>query len=179
MSQRNGHGFAGTFDYGLLPSSSAFLRAGLFVQSNSPRENMPHCVVRLFAATFATVFVGACSLGTIGGILSPDSPSSENTPTVTPASATQPDMAGRWVLATGGVGSCGMTFTGPPGGKDGTVAPEGGCPGRFFTSRSWSYEQNSVVIRSHAGELLAQLRVAAVDRLTGQGANGEPVTLSR
>ena len=69
-------------------------------------------------------------------------------------------MAGRWVLASPGAGHCGMNFAGAAGAREGTIAPEGGCPGRFFTSRRWALEQNAVIIRNHAGEMLAQLNVA-------------------
>lgn len=51
------------------------------------------------------------------------------------------DMAGRWVLGSPGAGQCSMTFSGAPGAVEGTVAPEGGCPGKFFTSRRWLFDQ--------------------------------------
>lgn len=72
-----------------------------------------------------------------------------------------------------------MTFAGLAGGKDGTIAPEGGCPGKFFTSRKWAFERNAVIIRNHAGEFLAQLAVTEPTRLVGQTATGEQVTLTR
>lgn len=72
-----------------------------------------------------------------------------------------------------------MNFAGPAGGREGTIAPEGGCPGRFFTSRTWAYEQNTMIIRNHAGEMLAQFNVSAPGRLVGQSAIGEPVSLTR
>jgi hypothetical protein len=123
----------------------------------------------------------ACSLGTIGGVFSPE-PSPYEVAAASPPRGTplpRPDMAGRWLLGTDGSPPCGMNFAGPIGGHEGSIAPEGGCPGRFFTSRSWAYEQNAMVIRNHSGELLAQLNVTAPDRLIGQTASGEPVSLTR
>ena len=43
------------------------------------------------------------------------------------------------------------------GAAQGTIAPEGGCPGNFFTSRKWTYENDYLIIRNHKGEPLAQL----------------------
>ncbi len=40
---------------------------------------------------------------------------------------------------------------------DGTIAPEGGCPGKFFTSRKWTYDQGGLIMRDHTGQPLAQL----------------------
>jgi hypothetical protein len=134
---------------------------------------------RILVVLGAAMSLASCSLGTIGGVFSPE-PSEAPTATATTGGALpQPEMAGRWTLATDGTAGCTMNFTGATGGHEGTVAPEGGCPGRFFTSRKWSYEQNAIIIRNHAGELLAQLNVAAADRLVGQGPNGEPVSLTR
>jgi hypothetical protein len=47
------------------------------------------------------------------------------------------NMAGRWTLASPGGGMCAMTFTSKAGGAEGNIAPEGGCPGQFYTSRHW------------------------------------------
>lgn len=123
--------------------------------------------------------LAACSLGTIGGFFSPEPSDTAIAASATGGTPPQPDMAGRWIFATDGAAGCAMNFAGPAGGREGTIAPEGGCPGRFFTSRTWAFEQNAVIIRNHAGELLAQLNVAAADRLIGQGSHGEPVSLTR
>jgi hypothetical protein len=145
-----------------------------------PNGKMPQPRALVVIAGLAVAMpMAACSLGTIGGVFSPES---SDTPTATSAAGgtlPQPEMAGRWLLATDGGAGCAMNFSDATGGREGTVSPEGGCPGRFFTSRNWSYEQNAVIIRNHAGELLAQLNVRAADRLVGQGPNGEPVSLSR
>lgn len=88
------------------------------------------------------------------------------------------EMAGRWTLASPGRGQCAMIFGGPAGSAEGSIAPEGGCPGKFFTSRKWTYEQTGLVIRDHNGEPLAQLSMAG-NNFDGETATGEPVTLMR
>src|SRR3974377_561407 len=65
---------------------------------------------------------------------------------VGPTASALAEMAGRWMLSSPAGGACGMRFTGPPGAVDGTIAPEGGCPGNFFTSRRWAFDQNALVI---------------------------------
>ena len=52
----------------------------------------------------------------------------------------------------------------------------GRLPGKFFTSRKWTYEQGSLVMRDHNGKPLAQL---CRDRpgFDGKATSGEPVTL--
>jgi protease inhibitor Inh len=137
-------------------------------------------VVSLLALTAGWALAG-CSVGTLTGIISSDS--SEPAPPASGAprggTSANVDMAGRWVLAARGGGNCGMNFTAPPGSREGTIAPEGNCPGKFFTSRRWALEANAVVIRNHAGEMLAQLNVAEPSRLEGQAATGEQVSLTR
>ena len=72
-----------------------------------------------------------------------------------------------------------MNFGGAPGAAEGTIAPEGGCPGNFFTSRRWAFDQGALVIRNHTGEALARLAFAPPGRFEGQGANGETISLTR
>jgi hypothetical protein len=88
-------------------------------------------------------------------------------------------MAGRWVLAAAGSSQCNMTLGGGANDFEGTIAPEGGCPGSFFTSRKWTFEQGSLVIRDHTGAPLAQLAQAAPGRFEGKATNGLQMTLSR
>jgi hypothetical protein len=88
------------------------------------------------------------------------------------------EMAGRWVLASPGRGQCAMNLGSAPGAPEGTIAPEGGCPGNFYTSRKWVYDQTGLSIRNHRGEPLAQLTMAG-GRFDGQSVAGEPVTLGR
>ncbi len=89
------------------------------------------------------------------------------------------DMAGRWLLASTAGGACAVTLAGTPGSPDGTIAPEGGCPGNFFTSRRWTFDQGALVIRNHTGEPLARLAFAPPARFEGQAANGETISLTR
>jgi len=44
-------------------------------------------------------------------------------------------LAGRWTLSSTGTGSCAMTFDAVQDASEGTIAPAGGCPFNFFTSR--------------------------------------------
>ena len=59
----------------------------------------------------------------------------------------------------------------------GTIAPEGGCPGNFFTSRKWTFEHGMLIIRDFKNQPLAQLSYS-VDHFEGQDASGK-LTLSR
>jgi Protease inhibitor Inh len=70
------------------------------------------------------------------------------------------DLAGRWRLTAVGTGGCFMTFGSAPGAVEGSIAPEGGCPAKFFTSRKWTFEHGVLIIRDHKGEPLAQLSFA-------------------
>ena len=87
-------------------------------------------------------------------------------------------MAGRWILAAPGAPSCGMNFAGAPGARDGNVAPEGGCPGKFFMSRRWIFEQDTLLINDEENNPLAQLNSAG-GRFEGQSTTGISVTLTR
>jgi Protease inhibitor Inh len=88
------------------------------------------------------------------------------------------DMAGRWFLAAPDAPPCGMNFGGAPGAQQGTVTPDGGCPGNFFTSRRWTLEQGALVIGDHENKPLAHLTFAG-GRFEGQADAGMAVTLSR
>jgi hypothetical protein len=89
-------------------------------------------------------------------------------------------MAGRWFLTSPGAGTCGMTFGAGTGSAEGTIAPEGGCPGNFFTSRQWAFTPNGVLlIRDHTGAPLAQLASIAFARFEGKAVTGEIISLAR
>jgi hypothetical protein len=88
-------------------------------------------------------------------------------------------MAGRWQLAAIGASQCNMNFGGTPDAGEGTIAPEGGCPGNFYTSRKWTFEQGSLVIRDHNGQPLGQLALASPGRFDGKATGGQQVTLTR
>lgn len=88
------------------------------------------------------------------------------------------DMIGRWFLAEPNAPPCGMNFGGAAGAQQGTVTPDGGCPGKFFTSRRWALEQNALTINDYENRPLAHLMFAN-GRFEGQAAADAPVTLSR
>jgi hypothetical protein len=118
------------------------------------------------AAVAALMLVLAGCAGT-GGLL----PGVEEKPPVPKV-----DMAGRWLVITPNAPSCGMIFG--AGTEGGSIKPEGGCPGDFFTSRHWALEQDDLVIRDHNGEPLAQLKFAG-GRFEGKSAKGLQVTIAR
>jgi Protease inhibitor Inh len=89
------------------------------------------------------------------------------------------DVAGRWVLTSLGGGSCNMTFGNTGGATEGTIAPEGGCPGNFFTTRKWTSEPSGLVLRDHTGQVLARLAAAGSSRFEGESTSGQPVALTR
>jgi hypothetical protein len=96
---------------------------------------------------------------------------------VRPGAPPEP-MAGRWVLASG-PSQCGMNFGGAPEAPEGTIAPEGGCPANFYTSRKWTFDQTGLVIRDHNSQPLAQLALAGPGRFEGKASAGATVTLAR
>jgi Protease inhibitor Inh len=87
------------------------------------------------------------------------------------------DLSGRWRLSQVGAAGCFMNFGGTAGAAQGTIAPEGGCPGKFFTSRTWTFERGLLIIRDHKSEALAQLSFAN-GRFNGQANGGAELTLS-
>jgi hypothetical protein len=105
-------------------------------------------------------------------------PSEQAQPSPPPVPQPPPiDLAGRWRLAAG-TGACLMALAGTPGMAEGTIAPAGGCPGNFFTSRKWTFEHEMLIIRDHKSEALAELSFVA-GRFQGQATGGGSVTLSR
>lgn len=132
----------------------------------------------LFLLLILPAFVSSCSGDRMTGY---SLPGMGNTP-APPAQAAAPpfNMAGRWLLASPGKGQCTMNFgSGAPNATEGTIAPGGGCPGQFFTSRKWSYDTNGLVIRDHNSEPLAQLSAAGGTNFNGTSTGGEAVTLAR
>ncbi|HEY2527364.1 MAG TPA: AprI/Inh family metalloprotease inhibitor [Xanthobacteraceae bacterium] len=71
-----------------------------------------------------------------------------------------------------------MTLGDTAGAAEGTIAPAGGCPGNFFTSRKWSFEHNMLILRDDKGAQLAQLSYAG-GHFEGQDTNGATLSLSR
>ncbi len=85
------------------------------------------------------------------------------------------NMDGRWRLAAQGGSTCSLNFGAAAGAGEGTIAPEGGCPGNFFTSRKWIFAQGGLTIQDHTGQPLAQLVLDRVDpvRRPGQQRAGD------
>jgi hypothetical protein len=77
-----------------------------------------------------------------------------------------------------GAGACLMTFTASSGVAEGSIAPAGGCPANFFTSRKWAFEHDVLIIRDHQDQSLAELSFAA-GRFQGQASGGGSVMLAR
>jgi len=101
-------------------------------------------------------------------------------PSLSPDQAPAPDLAmtGRWMLSAPNAPACGMTFTAKPGANEGSVAPEGGCPERFFTSRRWSLKQGALTITDEDSNALATMSYAG-DHFEGKSSADTPLTLAR
>src|SRR3984957_11484599 len=115
----------------------------------------------------------------LGGSDNP--PASTN---VAPAgSAAKPppvNLAGGSRLSAPGSTSCAMTFGATtPDATEGTIAPGGGCPFNFFTSRKWSYTEAGLTLRDHNAQSLAQLTPAGPNRFEGKTGAGQEIALSR
>jgi hypothetical protein len=113
----------------------------------------------------------------------PDQQASAPPPPAPPPPPPSPppvDLAGRWKLTAAGTGACFMRFGNAPGAVQGTIAPEGGCPSNFFTSRKWTFEHGALIIRDHKDEPLAQLSFSG-GRFEGHeaSAGGAALTLTR
>jgi len=121
--------------------------------------------------------VGACTT-TPQLTAAPSEQAQPSAPPTPPAPQPPPiDVAGRWRLATAS-GACLITLGATPGAAEGTIAPAGGCPGNFFTSRKWSFEHDMLIIRDHKSEILAELSFSA-GRFQGQATGGGPVRLAK
>jgi hypothetical protein len=124
---------------------------------------------------------GCASTDRLGG----GQPEASSTPAPPPAPPTPPppqpppvDLAGKWKLTAAPGDTCFMTLGDTAGASEGTVAPAGGCPGNFFTSRKWTFEHGMLIIRDHKGEPLVQLSFAN-GRFEGQGTGGGTISLAR
>jgi Protease inhibitor Inh len=116
----------------------------------------------------------------LAGCWSTDRPAVESAASAAPAGVAPPtNLAGKWTLSSAGAGSCAMTFGAQPEASEGTIAPAGGCPFNFFTSRKWSYTTAGLVIRDHNAQTLAQLSPAGDGRFEGRTSAGQDITLSR
>lgn len=124
----------------------------------------------------ALLMLAGCAGERVNGLFS-----SNPDPVTTGSIRQQPqaNMTGRWVLVSPGRGQCNVNFSGGPGAPNGGVAPEGGCPGNFYTSRNWNFEQAGLILRDHTGAPLGQLSAAGNARFDGRSTAGEPITLYR
>jgi len=115
---------------------------------------------------------------TLGG--GSDSPPAAN-PASGPVAKPPPiNLAGRWTLSATGSTSCGMTFgANNPDATEGSIAPGGGCPFNFFTSRKWSYTEAGLTLRDHTAQALVQLSPAGPNRFEGKTSSGQEIALSR
>src|SRR5579863_6593267 len=110
-----------------------------------------------------------------------DRPQPQASPPPPPPVAASPppvDLTGRWKLTAAGSRACFMNFGNAPAAAQGTIAPEGGCPGNFFTSRKWTFEHGALIIRDHKSEVLAELAFAS-GRFEGHQTAGGAVSLAR
>lgn len=147
-----------------------------------PPRSLP---LRVLPALLVALAASGCSYERLTGLMGSSSDSSQEAAPGTPAApadapvlSTPPfDMAGKWTLASPGAGSCVMTFGGNASASEGSIAPAGGCPFSFFTSRKWTYEEKGLVVRDHTGQQLATL--TAIDRraFEGRTAANQTITL--
>jgi hypothetical protein len=134
-------------------------------------------------ALLMVLALGACA-STSGANSGPGtsiagSPPQQAAPPAPPPPAPPPiDLAGRWKLAVAGGSACAVTLGDSAGASEGSVAPAGGCAGKFFTSRKWTFEHDRLIIRDHKGEVLVELSFAD-GHFQGQGTGGAAVTLTR
>ena len=115
----------------------------------------------------------------LAGCWSTDRPAADSIAMAPTGVAPPTSLAGKWTLSSPGAGSCAMTFGAQPQATEGTIAPAGGCPYNFFTSRKWNYTPAGLVIRDHNAQTLAQLSPVGTDRFEGTSSDGQNVMLSR
>ena len=122
--------------------------------------------MRVAGGVLVALTLAGCAGGPFGG--------------ATPAAALAPteDLIGRWILAAPNAPSCGMNFAGAPGALAGTIEPDGGCPGKFFTSRHWTLAQGALSINDDENQPLARFSFAS-GHYEGRATTGMPVSLTR
>ena len=134
------------------------------------RSALPVSIVLL-----AGLALAGCNTDGVGGSANSGAASSS----FSQPSAPPVPLAGRWLFSSPGRGQCNMTFgSANAAAAEGTIAPEGGCPGKFYMSRKWTYDQNGLTMRDHNGQTLALL-AGEGGRFDGKAASGEQVALSR
>jgi hypothetical protein len=130
-------------------------------------------------ATMAIILCTTLLAGCGGNERLPLDAGSASTAATPAAAGAPPGLAGRWTLSATGAPSCAMTFGAVQDATEGTIAPAGGCPFNFFTSRKWTWTQAGLAIRDHNAQVLAQLTLAGPNRFEGKTAAGQDVALSR
>jgi Protease inhibitor Inh len=137
------------------------------------------------AALLLLIVLGGCTSFSLPGF--GDSKPAASAPTVAaapPATAAPPlDLAGTWQLTAAAGGACIVTLgdsttAGTVPADRGTLAPQGGCPGNFFTARNWTFENGALVIRDFKGRPLAQLSYTG-NQFEGQDARLGALILSK
>lgn len=118
------------------------------------------------------------ALAGCGGGASLMSAADEKPQAVAAVTAVEAGMEGRWTLAAPNAPSCGLTFTGPPGAREGRVTPDGGCPERFFLARRWRLADGALTVVDGDGGSLGAFRNAG-ERFEGKSATETAITLSR
>jgi hypothetical protein len=139
---------------------------------------------RFIAVSALLIFIGltGCSGSRVLGS-QPDSTAPTPAEPEPPAPPPPIDIAGRWQLSAAAGGACLMTLGDQQNGAassipQGPIAPEGGCPGNFFTSRKWTFEHGKLVIHDFKGRPLVQLSYVG-GHFEGQDKNGGALTLSK
>ena len=137
--------------------------------------------IAILPLLICSVLLAACGgsdrLAVDSGV--PANPPAAATQAGSPPAAPPVSLAGRWTLSSTGAGSCAMTFGAVQDATEGSIAPAGGCPFNFFTSRKWTYSQAGLTIRDHNAQTLAQLAPAGPNRFEGKTGSGQDVALSR
>jgi hypothetical protein len=151
----------------------------------APSGPYPHFMASRVATVsilVCAVLLAACSGGSDRFSLdgsSSSSPPASAAPASSAAVVPPLNLAGRWTLSSTGTGACAMTFGANPNATEGSIAPAGGCPFNFFTSRKWAYNETGLTIRDHNAQTLAQLAPAGPNRFEGKTSSGQDIALSR
>ena len=131
-------------------------------------------VSRVSALTVALLALGLCAGCNLTGSSTPSAPTAGPPQPMAPPTA----MAGRWRVSSADR-QCNMNFGAANAqAPEGTIAPEGGCPGKFYMSRKWTYDQTGLTMRDHTGAPLAQLSGGG-SQFDGKATSGEPAALTR
>jgi len=90
----------------------------------------------------------------------------------------KPDLAGRWMLDSSGIGFCYVAFSGRPGALKGIISPESGCPPALFASRKWAADPGGLTISDRRGAPLARLHPVRRGKFEGE-AYGRAIFMTR